>query len=461
MTNLWTGKTVAFNPLFIRDELVGFSIVSRTNKVMYGKEANYNSLLSEAKQVICYDSFELENLLQNWKFFKHNFKTLYFQVKPEIRFQNLSDIVKQEFYSEDTSDYSFLTRQIDGMKRCITEASFMLNFYLQNYKVVNKNILKIDNELLDIAHRSHLIQVDELSIRTTLSEYLLKQWEIERQIFKIVGHPIISASQLSFELRKDESLLKKFELKNKYKTKYESLVRYLDIEELDIDFDITGTSTCRILCRDLNEGSGLFAPDNEYKQNFCAPSNFIFVSADYSKQEATILAEVANDERLKRDLVHDDYYAKLAKLLVGTRDKQTGKTLFYSLLYGVSIKNLAIDLNIDEEEAFDIKRALEKRYSSSIKWLKQAKNLKTNYFGRKLYTNTANAYIQSTAADIVRLKLLETKNFNPTLVFSDNIIYTIPENKKEQAISTLTTILEDVKPFNLRVLVKYSNNLKF
>ena len=88
-------------------------------------------------------------------------------------------------------------------------------------------------------------------------------------------------------------------------------------------------------------------------------------------------------------------------------------------------------------------------------------NSSLNYFGRKLYTSTANAYIQSTAADLVRIKLLQTKQYNPILVFSDNIIYRVDEQIAEQAQKEIIDILEEHETFKLQVKSAISNNLKF
>lgn len=461
MSNLWTGKIVSFHPLFEKNSLLGFAITSRDNKVFYESTANYNALLSEAKSVIVFDSCAIKDKLKDFIQVKHNLRTLYFQVNSQNRFRTVKDLLKYEYYTEDSSSYSYLgnTSRIEGAKQTILEASFIRTFYIEHYKEVNKSILKLDNSLLEeLSHKKGVIKIDQLSVRSDMSQYQLLQWKTERDIFHIVGYPVVSISQLTFKQQQDEVLQKLFEIKNKSKSKYENLIPFYGKEEIDISFDVTATSTGRILCR---REDSLFAPDNSYKQNFCAPDGFCFISADYSKQEATILACITDDSRLKRDLLHKGYYSKLSKLLTGIEDKQTGKDLFYALTYGVSTKVLADRLNISEKRAEEIKSKLKKRYSALTDWLKTVKKLNTNYFGRRLYESTANAYVQSTAADIVRMKLLDTYSYNPICVFSDNIIFCVPEDNVNKCKEEIKCILEDMPPFNLAITISSSKNFKF
>ena len=462
MSNLWTGEVVGFQPLFVKEEFMGFAIASKENKVFYDKDANYNALLSEAKSVIVFDGYAINRKLNDFVQAKHNLRTLYFQVNSQNRLQTVKYLIKYEYYTEESDNYTCLgnTGRIEGSKQTILEASFIRNYYLKHHKEISKEILKIDNSLLkEFSLKHNLIRVNQLAVRSDMSEYQLMQWNAERKLFHLVGHPVVSITQLSYKQQQDKTIQNLFEQKNLGKSKYESLIHYLDVEELDLQFDTTATATGRILCR--ADGLGLFAPDNSYKQNFLAPKGYAFISADYSKQEASILAYVTDDKRLQKDLQNKHYYAKLAKLLTGVEDKQTGKDLFYAMTYGISDKALADKLGVSEERAEDIKYELKERYANLTDWLKKVKTLKTNYFGRKLYESTANAYVQSTAADIVRLKLLETINFNPICVFSDNIIFSVPAENVTKCKDELKTILEDIKPFKLSVTMKCSENLKF
>lgn len=460
MSNLWTGQTVAFNPLFNEDELQGFAIVSSHNKVFYSAQAKYNSLLKEAKTVIVFDGYAIQEKLKDFDYTTHNLRTLYFQVKSQNRFRNLKELIRHEYFTESDSTYTYLdgTQYLEGAKQTIQEASFMRNFYIGYYKETNKTILKLDNDLLREFTSSEHIEVDQVTVRTNLSIYNKKIWTVERKIFNEIGYPIISLSQVNFK-DQTNSLKKNFKIVEKYKNQFDNLAHYIDIEDLDLKLDVTGTSTGRIICRD--ESTGLFAPENQFKHIFKAPEGKTFISADYTKQEASILAVVTQDKRLQKDLEHKQYYAKLAKLIIGEADKASGKELFYAFVYGVSAKSLGLKLNIDEEEAYDLLDAMRSRYSSLYAWTLKAKTLKTNYYGRKLYDSTANAYIQSTAADIVRMKLLQTIEFNPFCVFSDNIIYLVDKKNVNQCKEEIKYILERLMPFKLKVLIKSSENLKF
>ena len=99
-------------------------------------------------------------------------------------------------------------------------------------------------------------------------------------------------------------------------------------------------------------------------------------------------------------------------------------------------------------------------YSSLNHWLVKF-DQKTNYFRRKLHENTVNAYVQSTAADIIRDRLIATKQCNPILVLADNIIYEVPADRENYPIEVIENLLNDTSPFNLKVKLEVSDTLKF
>lgn len=456
MPNLYTDRVVAFHPLIIKDELQGFSVCSKNHCLFYNKTANFNTLLAEAKAIIVFDlsvlkeiDFQLES--------HHNLRTLYYQLNSNKRFQSLKDLVAIECFTFNPTSHNFLAvKPTKEFRQNLIECKFMYDYYNSNYSEANKKLLKIDNQLIEHLNMvPHKILVDELSIRTDLTTFILSQWEIEREIFREVGYPVVGINQIKNPSNRVKKLFSK---KQKIKAKYEALVKYEDVRELDLSFDVTATATGRIICRDKE--TGYFSPDKDFKEVFTCPEGKTFISADYSKQEISILATVTNDTRLQKDIKHAKYYAKLAKKFLGEEDKASGKELFYSIMYGMSAKNLASSLEIEVEDAEDIIGSIKERYPELSRWLSRCHKLETNYFGRLLHDRTANAYVQSTAADIVKQKLLETKQYNPICVFSDNIIYCVDDEIVNECKESIKTILEDLNPFELKVTIKSGKNFK-
>lgn len=450
MSNTWTNKTVALH-LLVRDQsYLGFSVVSKDHKYFYPPKVDYNILLNSAKNVVVFNGYQINNT----SFTKHNLQSLYYQLNSKTKFQSLEDIVKAECYSTDPNNIHYVIRP-DGARACVNAASFMLDYYLKHYKHCNRSVLKLDNILLEkFSNRVSNILVDQVSIRTILSLLQKKKWDLEREVFNTVGYPVWSGST-----RENELLIPLNKIKE-YKEQIDYVSRFLGISKVRISFDTTATSTGRILCRDKIHNLGLFAPDNRFKDLFYCKDEKVFISADYKRQEAFILATVSNDSHLLEDVRDEDFYVKLAHKNLDKLDKQSGKNLFYAIIYGASPRGLADSLDITESEASIIISKVKKQYPDLTIWLRDFKE-NTNYFGRPLYKSTVNAYIQSTAADLIRQKLISTFEYNPVLVLSDNIIYRVPKKDHLKYFNQIKDEL-NTNPFNgLYTEPLISNTLKF
>lgn len=447
MTTIWEDKIVAINPLIENGRLLGTAIVSKNQKYFYAANVDIEKLIEPAKHIITFDDNPL------------NFRALYYQFKPSIKFQTLGDIVKQEYFTTETHDVIYFDRP-EKARQTVIEAVFMLQFFLKHYKNRNKEVYNLDRRLIELCKNYQAeIEINETAIRTELSLVQKQQWDTERKLFHLVGYPITSLVQI-----KDESIKKKAEKYlgqiNIFKQKYENLIQFLDVTKLKLEFDITSTATGRILCRDRENDIGLFTPEKSLRELFIANKECVFISADYKRQEACILAKVAEDEQLELDVQNEDFYSRLARWAIGDTNKQSGKILFYAVIYGAKPETVANELGIDSFLANQAINKIKKRYSDLNYWLKNFK-AKTNYFGRPLHTNTVNAYIQSTASDILKDRLLATFSFNPVLILSDNIIYQVKHYEIEKHIEIIKNLLQKTYPFKLEVDLKTSYNLKF
>ena len=114
MSNTWTNESVAFNPLFKEDKLLGFAVVSKNYQYFYSSEIDYKQLLKEAKNVIVFNGYLLKDQLNDseFSFTKHNFQSLYFQLNSTVKFQNIEDIIKEECYSIDLENTHYIINNI-------------------------------------------------------------------------------------------------------------------------------------------------------------------------------------------------------------------------------------------------------------------------------------------------------------------------------------------------------------
>lgn len=448
--SVWSGKIIAIHPLIKDNDLLGYAVVSRKNRMFYSPSINLKELLKDAKETISFNGF----MIKDFKC-KHHLKSLYYQLNPQLKFKSLEDIVKHECYCIHFDDVFYAIKP-DGAENCVISANFMLEYYLKNYKKANKSILELDNLLLEkFSNRKSSILVDQFTIRTCLSIMQKSKWDLEREVFKEVGFPIWTCKGI-----KSEKIRDKLNEISSYKERITYVEKFLNISKVKIEFDTTSTSTGRILCRDKSNRIGLFAPDNRYREMFYCKESKVFISADYKRQEAFILAKVSKDKQLLKDIMDEDFYKNLGEEIMGDPSKQTGKTLFYAIVYGSSITTLAEEFNISETKAQAIMNNIKDRYRVLNNWISSFKE-KTNYFGRPLYKSTVNAYIQSTAADIIRRKLIDTFDFNPVLVLADNIIYRIPKKDYKKSLIKIKSILDSTPFEGLCTEPIVSNSLDF
>ena len=458
MQSLFKDKIVAFNMLVENNEIIGYVIVSKNNAIFYSEQVDILNILKSCKRVLFFNFGAIKSFLNDFTY-KDDLMALYFQIKPQLRFnKNLDTIMKNEFFvAKDLENVTYLKKH-QSAEKCIEQAKFIYEFYTKYYKESNKEILKIDQALIRKFYKAKTIKLDRVKIYTELSLLNKTQWDIERELWKKAQYPFLSIKQLPDSLQNDEDIIDKLAQRFKIKAKYTNLVPYMNQDFIKVDMDFAGSSTGRIICRANNS---LFAPDNEFKDIFIAQEGKTFISCDYSRQEGTIIAAVSKDEQLSEDLLDNKFYAKLAFKYFKDKNKELGKTLFYGILYGSTAASLSKKLSVSLSQTELAIKQFKVRYKNLHKWLNNSKSLTTNYFGRKLYTSTANAYIQSTAADLVRIKLLQTKQYNPILVFSDNIIYRVDEQIAEQVQKEIIDILEEHETFKLQVKSAISNNLKF
>jgi len=451
MSSIWQSKVVAINPLKENNEITGYAIVSKEHKHFYGSNIDLDHILKDAKGKIYFDAPSE----------RYNFRALYYQLKPNIKFQNISDIVKQEYYTTNVKDILYFVKR-EGAKQAVIEACFMLEFFKKNYKERNDKIYHLDKNLLNLtSNYESEISINKIQLRTDLSLYQKKRWDTERKLFEKTGYPI--QNQFSIDnpkLRESSSVVKVLDQIKDYKSKVNYLEKYLDLPKIVLNFDITATATGRILCRDKQNNIGLFAPDKNYRYLFPAKKEFIFISADYKRQEACILAKVSNDKQLEQDIQEEDFYSRLARWTIRETKKQIGKTLFYAVIYGAKSQTVAEELKIDIDTIKQAIRKIKNRYKSLSSWLEDFDE-NTNYFGRPLHNNTVNAYVQSTAADILKDRLIATFNYSPALILSDNIIYQIKDVDIQRKIENIKLLLQKTSPFNLKVDIKTSYNLSF
>jgi DNA polymerase-1 len=154
------------------------------------------------------------------------------------------------------------------------------------------------------------------------------------------------------------------------------------------------------------------------RRAFVPEDGWVFVSADYSQVELRILASLSGDEALRAAFEKDaDIHRETAAGLFGIpagnvqdEQRQTAKTINFSVIYGISPFGLGKSLGITKTEAADFIDAYFARYSGVKKFFDalvedaKAKGFVETILGRRRYVpdiNSQNTNIYESARRIV------------------------------------------------------------
>lgn len=215
---------------------------------------------------------------------------------------------------------------------------------------------------------------------------------------------------------------------------------------------------------------------------FKADEGCVFLSADYSQIELRVLAHLSQDKNLIQAFLsgHDIHAQTAAKLFdvpleqVTNEQRQIGKRINFSILYGLTPYGLSKDLQISLKDA---KQYIEKyfaQYPQVAIWMEKIiadtkhHGYVTTFWGRRRYIPgiheknrniyeearrvAINTVAQGTAAEIMKLGMIALdKEFRAqkmgakmVLQIHDELLISIPKNEQQQAEQLVKRVLESV-----------------
>jgi DNA polymerase-1 len=231
---------------------------------------------------------------------------------------------------------------------------------------------------------------------------------------------------------------------------------------------------------------------------FVAAPGKIFMSADYSQIELRVLAHLSQDPTLIDIFTHDrDIHTETASQLfdipleqVTSEQRQLGKRINFSIIYGMSPFGLSRDLGIKQREA---KLYIEKyfaRYPNVADWMEKTvqKAVADGYvetlYGRRRHVpelrekNRAifesgrrmaiNSPVQGTQADIMKIAMININNkliannlqARMILQIHDEIVIELPGHEREAVEKIVKKEMESVVDWNtpLKVTIRTGKN---
>lgn len=261
-------------------------------------------------------------------------------------------------------------------------------------------------------------------------------------------------------------------------TYYRPYLEFMDkLACIHPNFNTIGAYTGRLSCSGPNM-QAIPRKDQEHastykvKNVFIARPGNVLIQADYSQAEIRVASFYAKEERMLNLLAQNaDIHTITATRL--NIPRHVGKTLNFSVIYGIGKRALAESLNVSEKEAKAFLDAYHAEYPGFKRLYYKAQNLATErgyirlFTGRLRHFNVAQAYthkassnlIQGTVADITRLAMTrldkELPEARQILTVHDSILFEVRQEDLFECLPIVKSIMEDIPPFDLKVDIAY------
>lgn len=356
---------------------------------------------------------------------------------------------------------------------------------------IDKDIEKITEEIYEIAG-------SEFNINSTkqLGEVLFK--DLDLPVIKKTKTGFSTNAQVLEKLRDKHQIIPKIE---RYRELFKLRSTYIEGLEKAIDEDgrIRSTfrqniaATGRLSSQDPNLQNLPIKTDEGrlIRKAFRAEEGKILIDADYSQIELRILASLSGDRHMIEAFKDGvDIHTKTASKVFHTdldkvtkRQRSEAKAVNFGIIYGISDYGLSQNLNIPRKEAKEyidnymasypsikeymdsiVEKAKEDGYVETLfkrrRYVPEinSRNFNVRSFGQRVALNTP---IQGTAADIIKIAMIETdKNLKKAgldakivLQIHDEIILEADESCKDEAIKILRESMEAAADLKVPLIV--------
>ena len=356
---------------------------------------------------------------------------------------------------------------------------------------LDKQIESLTKEIFDLAG-------SEFNINSTK--------QLGEVLFKDLDLPVIKKTKTGFstdasvldKLRDKHPIIEKIE---KYRETYKLRSTYIEGLENSIDEDgrIRSTfrqniaSTGRLSSQEPNLQNLPIKTDEgrAIRKAFKAGDGKILIDADYSQIELRILASLADDKNMQDAFNHGiDIHTQTASEVFHTPldevtklQRSEAKAVNFGIIYGISDYGLSQNLNIPRNRAKDYIDKYKKSYPQIKEYMDEvvklakdqgyietlfkrrryipeisSKNFNVRSFGERIALNTL---IQGTAADIIKIAMINTYNklkeegldAKIILQIHDEIIIESSQEDKERARDILKECMEGAAKLKVDLLV--------
>jgi DNA polymerase-1 len=233
---------------------------------------------------------------------------------------------------------------------------------------------------------------------------------------------------------------------------------------------------------------------NRIRAAFVPGDGLVFLSADYSQIDLRVLAHYSQDKALLSAFRSgEDIHARTAAeifgispMLITSEMRRVAKSINFGIVYGMSSFGLASQLDIDRKEAqrfidryFRLYTGVQK-FMTDIVVLAREKGYVTTLLGRRRSFPEINAKdrtrrefaermaintpIQGTAADIIKLAMIECSNVlkakglaaKMLLQIHDELVFELPEAELEKTRPIIQTAMEHALALDVPLIANFS-----
>ena len=271
-------------------------------------------------------------------------------------------------------------------------------------------------------------------------------------------------------------------LKSTYTDKLPTMINSVT-GRIHTSYHQSGTATGRLSSSDPNLQNipVRSAEGRRVRQAFIAAPGCKLVAADYSQIELRIMAHLSEDPSLLAAFSagQDIHRATAAEVFgvendeVTTDQRRSAKAINFGLIYGMSAFGLARQLNINRKQAAEYIELYFTRYPGVQNYMNNIRHTAAEngfvetVFGRRLYLpeinasngmrrqaaerTAINAPMQGTAADIIKLAMIDVHNWlegsdltsKIIMQVHDELVLEVPESEMDEVKKGLNDLMEN------------------
>lgn len=455
-------------------------------------------------------------------FLAKKYLDLTLEQKSENAQQSMFDMLESEDYSYLTSQsnavlklYKVLSDELNknDESKLYFDIEHKLMFVLAEMENIGFRIDK--NELASIGNeldeRIDLLQKEILRIANKDESFNINSTkQLGTLLFDELGLPVIKKTKTGYstdievlEALEDKHpiiplIVEQRKLAKLNSTYVKGMIKLIDKDNrIHSTFNQTITTTGRISSSNPNlQNIPVKTEEGKVIRKVFVPKNddYLLVSADYSQIELRVLAHIANDSNMIEAFKNNiDIHTKTASEVFGVKiedvtkeQRSKAKAVNFGIVYGISGFGLGKNLKISQKEAKQYIDAYLDRFPNVQKYMKDivefakengyvqtllgrrryiseinSKNYTLRSFGERTALNTP---IQGTAADIIKIAMVEVnnelqkRNMKSSLILQihDELIIDAHKDEVDIVVDILRDKMEHVLELNVPLFVDIS-----